>query len=376
MPGVSFVAMKSWTFYEDLAQKSLSGEALSVQESKEILTSSDIELLPLLHSVFQVRQKHWGKDVTIHIINNAQNGNCPEDCAYCAQAKTSEADIEDYPVKEEEEIMAEAKRAYESGAYRYCMVFSGRGPRPKRVDTLSRIIKRIKETYPIQVCLSAGLIDDTAAKQLKHAGLDRLNHNLNTSEDHYKNICTTHTFKDRLDTLTAAQNNGLEICSGMIAGMGETPEDVIEVAMKLRQLGSKSIPLNFLLPIPGTTLKTFTPLTPDYCLRIITLFRYLNPEAEIRIAAGREFHLRNMQVLGLYPASSLFMDGYLNTTGTNTSETLQMIKDAGFTIRANFSLDEVLQKAKAEEEQQQASQASQLVMKQLQDLRPTLKSCS
>ncbi len=368
--------MKSWTFYEDLAQKSLSGEALSVQESKEILTSSDIELLPLLHSVFQVRQKHWGKDVTIHIINNAQNGNCPEDCAYCAQAKTSEADIEDYPVKEEEEIMAEAKRAYESGAYRYCMVFSGRGPRPKRVDTLSRIIKRIKETYPIQVCLSAGLIDDTAAKQLKHAGLDRLNHNLNTSEDHYKNICTTHTFKDRLDTLTAAQNNGLEICSGMIAGMGETPEDVIEVAMKLRQLGSKSIPLNFLLPIPGTTLKTFTPLTPDYCLRIITLFRYLNPEAEIRIAAGREFHLRNMQVLGLYPASSLFMDGYLNTTGTNTSETLQMIKDAGFTIRANFSLDEVLQKAKAEEEQQQASQASQLVMKQLQDLRPTLKSCS
>jgi biotin synthase len=365
--------MKTSSFYEQLSQKSLSGEALSLEESKEILTSQDIELLPLLHSVFQVRQKFWGRDVTIHIINNAQNGNCPEDCAYCAQAKTSEADIEDYPVKEEEEIMAEAKRAYEAGAYRYCMVFSGRGPRPKRVETLARIIEKIKATYPIQVCLSAGLVDHDMAKRLKHAGLDRLNHNLNTSEDHYKNICTTHTFQDRLNTLTAAQDNGLEICSGMIAGMGEAPDDVIEVAMKLRSLKSKSIPLNFLLPIPGTTLKTFTPLTPDYCLRIITLFRFLNPEAEIRIAAGREFHLRSMQVMGLYPASSMFMDGYLNTTGTNTAETLQMIKDAGFTIRANFDLDEILAKAKQEQEETHASAASKLVMKQVQDLRPTLQ---
>ncbi len=357
--------------YTQWTATSLSGKNLSDKEALEILVSKDIDLLKLLDAAYQVRKTHWGNDVTIHIINNAQNGSCPEDCAYCAQAKTSDTDIETYPVKEEEEIMAEAKRAYEAGAYRYCMVYAGRGPRAKRVDQLAHLVKKIKDTYPIQVCVSAGLMDDDGAKKLKVAGLDRLNHNLNTSESHYANICTTHTFQDRLNTLRAAQNNNLEICSGLIAGMGEAPEDIVEVAQRLRQLKSKSIPINFLIPIPGTTLKSFSTLTPNFCLRILCLFRFLNPEAEIRVAAGREIHLRTMQVMALYPASSLFMDGYLNTTGTNAAQTLQMIKDAGFRIRGSFELEEVLSNLTQPTDAGHNDTHGQVVLKQLKELRPT-----
>ena len=354
-------------------QKSLSRTPFTQEECLDILTS-DEGLLPLLDSAYQVRKTYWNNDVTIHIINNAQNGSCPEDCHYCAQAKTSQTDIETYPVKEEEEILAEAKRAYEAGAYRYCMVYAGRGPRPKRIEQLATLVKKIKSTYPIQVCVSAGLMGEEAVKTLKEAGLDRLNHNLNTSESHYPNICTTHTFEDRLNTLRAAQKHGLDICSGLIAGMGECPEDIIEVAQRLRDLGSKSIPINFLIPIPGTTLKSFSTLTPIYCLRILCLFRLLNPDAEIRIGAGREIHLRHLQAMALYPASSLFMDGYLNTTGTNTRQTLSLIKDAGFKIRGSFELEAILQKLDAQETSpdQSTTGIESVVLKQMKDLRPVI----
>ncbi|NBV42610.1 radical SAM protein, partial [bacterium] len=177
-------------FYADLADRSLAGDLPDAELCERLLTDPEIELLPLLNAAFEVRKAKWGNTVAIHIINNAQNGNCPEDCHYCAQAKTSDAGIEDYPIKSDDEILDEARRAYEAGAFRYCMVFSGRGPTKKRVERLSGIVKKIKDTYPIQVCVSAGVIDDDGAKALKEAGLDRLNHNLNTSEAHYPNICT------------------------------------------------------------------------------------------------------------------------------------------------------------------------------------------
>jgi biotin synthase len=224
------------------------------------------------------------------------------------------------------------------------------------------------------VCLSAGLVDDAGAKALKEAGLDRLNHNLNTSEKNYPNICTTHTYQDRKNTLQAAKNNNLEMCSGMIVGLGESPADVVEVAHTLNQLGSKSIPINFFIPIEGTALENPQTLTPEYALRVLALFRLVNPDAEIRMAAGRELHLRGLQSLGLYPASSLFMDGYLNTKGTNTLQTLQMIKDAGFTIRASFDLEDLIQKCEAEAPQSPQT-ADAIVMKQIADLRPAQPAC-
>ena len=181
-----------FAFYQSLAEQALADADFSDELCLRILTDESIELMPLLNAAYAVRLKHWGKDVQVHILNNAQNGKCPEDCSYCAQAKSSDADIEEYPIKSEEEVLAEAERAYEAGAHRYCMVFSGRGPNNKRTDTLAGLVRKIKTDYPgLEVCVSAGLLDDGKAEILKDAGLDRYNHNLNTSRSTYSKICTT-----------------------------------------------------------------------------------------------------------------------------------------------------------------------------------------
>jgi biotin synthase len=329
-------------WYQTLAQAGMDNRLLPRDVYTRLLTDSSVELLSLIDAAFKVRNHFHGKTVTVHIINNVSNGLCSEDCNYCPQSKSSKAEIAEYGEKSKEEILAEAKQAYEAGAYRYCMVYAGRRPNQQRTERIVDLVKTIKARYPIEVCVSAGIMDEKGTKQLKEAGLDRLNHNLNTSPAQYEKICSTHTFADRLKTLKAARSAGLEVCSGIIAGMGETPGELIDLALTLRELEAKSIPINFLLPIAGNKLVTAQDLTPEYCLKILCLFRFINPQAEIRTAAGREHHLRSLEVMSLYPANSLFMDGYLNTRGKSRKDTLQMIIDAGFTITSDISAEELL----------------------------------
>ncbi|MDE0041831.1 MAG: biotin synthase BioB, partial [Candidatus Poribacteria bacterium] len=240
-----------------------------------------------------------------------------------------------------------------------------------RIKRLAGLIKTIKSRFPIQVCLSAGLVNREGVGILKEAGLNRLNHNLNTSKEHYPNVCTTHTYTDRMDTLKAAREVGVELCSGLIVGMGEDSDDVIEVAKTLQDLHVSSIPVNFLLPFDGNIFSAAPDITPDYCLRVLCLFRLLNSDAEIRVAAGREVHLRSMEVMAFYPANSLFIDGYLNAKGASRSRTLKMIQDAGFTIKADQSLEHLL-----EIEKERGASLSILnqgkPMKNLDELRPSL----
>ena len=362
------------TFYHELTTTSLQDELLTDACCEKILTGSEVELLPLLDAAYQVRKIYFQNEVQLHILNNAQNGYCPEDCGYCAQASTATTDIDAYPLKPDAEILEEAKRAYESGAYRYCIVMSGRGPSPKRVAHLAELIHTVKTHYPIEVCLSTGLIDVESARTLKSAGLDRLNHNLNTSETHYPKICSTHTYQDRMETLQAAQTVGLACCSGVIVGMGESTHDIVKVAKALRRLEVASLPVNFFLPISGTQLSEFvptersvsTPLKPDYCLRVLCLFRFLNPRAEIRVAAGREHHLRSMEVMALYPANSMFVEGYLNAEGSAASRTMEMIRDAGFTIKT--SEDTTTQPTLKDAEKRD------VLLKDLKVLRPRMES--
>jgi biotin synthase len=343
-----------------------------MEHYRTLLADDDVRLLRLLDAAFQIRRQHFGREVTIHIINNAQNGLCSEDCSYCAQAKTSTAPIAKYTTKSDQEIITEAKRAYESGAHRYCMVYAGRGMNLERIGHLCELIQTIKKKYPLEVCVSAGILDEDAAKLLQEAGLDRLNHNLNTAPSRYHRICSTHTFADRLHTIQAARRAGLEICSGIIAGMGESYDELIDLALILRENRARSIPINFLLPIPGNTLIAPSTLSPQYCLRILCLFRFTNPDAEIRIAAGREMHLRSMEVLSLYPANSLFMNGYLNTKGDGRKKTLTMIRDAGFTIRSDKSIEEVLARME-EKEPSRHPDGQESLLKSAVDLRPGLK---
>ncbi len=336
-------------FYDNLSRQSLEGKILSDEICRKILKINPPGLLSLVSAAYKVREKTCGREVKIHVLNNVQNGSCSQDCQYCAQSRSSSAPIEVYPFKSDEEILAEAEDAYNSGAFRYCMVFSGQGPSAQRIRHLCGLVREIKRRFPLEVCVSPGVLDEEKVTLLKAAGLDRLNHNLNTSENFYPKICSSHNFADRLNTVTLAKKHGLQVCSGVIIGMGEGADDVISVARTLGELKAESIPVNFLIPIDGIKLSKTPVLTPEYCLRVLCLFRLLNPGSEIRVAAGREIHLRGMEVLALYPANSLFLNGYLNARGESRLKTLQMIRDAGFTIVSDHRLDDLIAREEASE---------------------------
>ncbi len=321
---------------EQLVARGIAGDAAPREFAAQALSDSSIPLTALVHAAGLIRRHHFGNRVQVHMLHNVQCGACPEDCGYCGQAKTSDAPIQAYKLKSRDEIISEAAKAKANGAFRYCMVLSGRGPDDRDIDHMVECIREVKDRFGLQTCLSSGLMDEAKAKRLKAAGLDRLNHNLNTSEDHYPSICSTHTYDDRVQTLRAARTAGLSICSGLIVGMGESHEDLLDVAYELRELGSESIPVNFLVPIPGNDVINPVcngePLTPTFCVRLLCVMRLINPTAEIRMAAGREIHLRSLQSMALEPANSLFIEGYLLTRGTDAIDTVRMVQDAGFEL--------------------------------------------
>jgi biotin synthase len=312
----------------------IADEAISRDEARSLLTGDPREdLWPLVHAAGLVRRHYFGELVRVHRLNNVKSGACPEDCGYCGQSKDSEAPIRAYKLQSKESILAEAAQAKASGAFRYCMALAGTGPTEAEIDHMADCIAEVKSRFGLETCLSAGLMDESKARRLKAAGLDRLNHNLNTSESMYPEICTTHTYAQRVETLHAAKAAGLGVCSGIIVGMRETGEDALETAFALRQLRAESIPVNFLLPIEGNRLRRDlhdgAPLTPAVCLRILCVFRLVNPSAELRMAAGREQHLRSLQAAALEPANSLFVDGYLLTKGSGVESAMRLILDAG-----------------------------------------------
>jgi biotin synthase len=321
--------------YTRLAEAALRDEPPSQGDCLWILDGEDVALLPLLQAAFAPRERHFGRRVMVHVLNNVQNGLCPEDCGYCSQSRDSRAAIRKYAMKPDEAIYAEAEAAVRAGASRYCMVLSGRGPSLAATRRLAEVIRGVKQRFPIEVCLSVGLLGEEHARILADAGLDRLNHNLNTSASHYPEICSTHDYEDRVRTLTAARKCGIGTCSGLILGMGEQSRDIVEVGFHLRELEVPSIPVNFLIPIEGNPVTDDGSLRPERCLRALCLMRLVNPRAEIRVAGGREGHLRHLGALALWPANSLFVEGYLTTRGDDADETYRMIRDAGFEVEGN-----------------------------------------
>jgi biotin synthase len=321
-----------------LAQRSLQGPPLEAPELERLL-GDELPLLPLLHEAHLVRREHFGNRVQVHVLSNAQNARCPEDCGYCSQSIASSAPLKPYALKSRDVLLSEARAAYEAGAYRYCIVASGRGPSARHVAEIAEAVRGIKAEIPVQICVSVGLLDEAKARTLKQAGVDRLNHNLNTSASHYGEICSTHDYADRMSTLQAGRQAGLQLCSGLIVGLGERDADIVEVALELRRLEVPSIPVNFLIPIEGNRLQSDGTLSPERALRVLALCRLANPRAEIRIAGGREGHLGALQALALYPANSLFVEGYLTTRGSDALATYRMIRDAGFVVeRADGSV--------------------------------------
>ncbi|MDP2719835.1 MAG: biotin synthase BioB [Dehalococcoidia bacterium] len=318
--------------YKTLAEKALRGEIPSREECRKVLAVPREQLLDLLAAAYMVRKAHFDNRVLLHMILNAKSGLCTEDCSYCSQSAVSSAAIDSYPVLDEESMVEGAVKAKEARAIRYCIVASGQAPGSKELDRFCRAVTRIKSAVDISICTSLGFLDASAARALKEAGVDRYNHNLNTSRRYYGDICTTHSYQERLETLRNARDAGLELCCGALFGMGETEDDITDLCFSLRELNPASIPVNFFHPVPGTPLEEVRYLTPLKCLAILCLVRFINPATEIRVAGGREHHLRMLQPLSLYPANSLFVSGYLTTPGQSPQEAWQMVSDMGFEV--------------------------------------------
>ncbi|WP_408893989.1 biotin synthase BioB [Paenibacillus taichungensis] len=321
--------------WSSLANRSLNGECLSIEEGLAVLEASDDEVLPLMQAAFQVRKYFYGKKVKLNMIINAKSGFCPEDCGYCSQSIVSTAPIQKYSLLDKETLLAGAHEAMARKAGTYCIVASGKGPTNKELDQVVEAVKEIRETMPLKICACLGILKDGQAERLAEAGVHRYNHNLNTSKANYPSITTTHTYDQRIETVEKVKAYGMSPCSGVIIGMGESNQEIVEMALALRKLDADSIPINFLNAIPGTPLEGAGRTPAMKALKVLALFRLICPSKEIRVAGGREINLRTLQPLSLYAANSLFVGDYLTTAGQEISNDHQMIEDLGFEIELN-----------------------------------------
>lgn len=302
-------------------------------EALAVLATGDDDLLDVVAAAGQVRRRWFGRRVKLNYLVNLKSGLCPEDCFYCSQRLGSDADVLKYTWLSPGDAADAAAAGVAGGAKRVCLVASGRGPADRDVDRVSRVVEAVRERNPeVEVCACLGLLRDGQAARLREAGVDAYNHNLNTSEATYQDICTTHEFSDRVATVEQAKGAGLSACSGLIAGMGESPEDLVDVALELRSLDPDSVPVNFLMPFEGTPLAGTWELTPAKALRILAMVRFVHPDVEVRLAGGREMHLRTMQPLALHCANSVFLGDYLTSEGQAGKADLEMIADAGFVV--------------------------------------------
>jgi biotin synthase len=321
------------TWLDSLADKALARELPTRDEALKVLTSSDDELMDVVAAAFRVRLRYFGRRVKLNYLVNIKSGLCPEDCFYCSQRLGSAADVLKYTWLKPGEVLQSAAAGVKAGAKRVCLVASGRGPSDKDVARVSGMIAAFKTENPdVEVCACLGLLSDGQAERLQQAGTTAYNHNLNTAESNYGDICSTHSFQDRADTVSKAKQGGLSPCSGLIAGMGETDEQLADVAFALRELDPDSVPVNFLIPFEGTPLGGQWTLTPQRCLRILAMVRFVCPDAEVRLAGGREIHLRSLQPLALHIVNSIFLGDYLTSEGQPGGRDLEMIADAGFAV--------------------------------------------
>ncbi|WHY00157.1 biotin synthase BioB [Neobacillus sp. DY30] len=323
--------MNQWM---ELAGQVLGGIEVSNEEALSILECPDDDVLLLMHAAFQIRKRVYGKKVKLNMIMNAKSGLCPENCGYCSQSSISTAPINSYRMVNKDTILEGAKRAHDLNIGTYCIVASGRGPSNREVDQVVEAVKEIKDSYGLKVCACLGLLKPEQAQRLKEAGVDRYNHNINTSSGNHANITTSHTYDDRVNTVEMVKESGMSPCSGVIIGMKETKQDVVDMANSLKALDADSIPINFLHAIDGTPLEGVKELNPIYCLKVLALFRFINPTKEIRISGGREVNLRSLQPLGLYAANSIFVGDYLTTAGQAESEDHKMLVDLGFEVES------------------------------------------
>lgn len=316
-----------------LAERVLAGGELTVEDCLAVLKTPESSRMDLVAAASRVRRHYFGNTVKANYLVNLKSGLCPEDGSYCSQRLGSQAEILKYSWLSAEETARQAQAGLRGGASRVCLVASGRGPSNRDVERVADMVGAIRQESPsAEVCACLGILKEGQAERLAEAGVNAYNHNLNTAESHHENIVTTHSYADRVTTVQKAKSAGLSPCSGLIVGMKETDEQIVEALLALRELQADSIPINFLMPFEGTPLAGTWELTPHRALAIVCLARLLCPDREVRIAGGRELHLRSLQALALEAANSLFLGDYLTSQGQAAVEDLRMLADHGFVI--------------------------------------------
>lgn len=318
---------------ERCKNKIFNGQEITKEDALSLI---DEPLEELQKAALEIRKKYAGDNFDICTIINGKCGKCSEDCKYCAQsAFYNTACQTNYPLLPTKELLRQAKYNDDRGVLRYSIVTSGKRLSDKEVDEVCKSIRAIKENTGIEVCVSFGLLNEEQFKKIKEAGAGRVHCNLETSRRYFPNVCTTHTYDEKIETLKAAKRAGLEICSGGIMGLGETMEDRIDMVIEARKLGVKSIPVNMLNPIKGTPYENNEILSNDELSRIVAIFRFLIPQAAIRLAGGRGLLDDKGEKCFTSGANAAISGDMLTTAGISIETDMKLIEKLGFKVGLN-----------------------------------------
>lgn len=313
----------------ELKNKILNGEQITKEEA---LTLIDAPLAELTAAADEIRRKMCGNTFDMCTIINGKSGRCSENCKYCAQSAFYKTCVEEYPLLSTEKIVEQAVYNYKQGVLRYSIVCSGKRLSDSEVDRLCESIIAIKKACPISVCVSLGLLDEENFRKLKKAGVDRVHNNLETSRRFFPQVCTTHTYDDKINAINAAKSAGLEVCSGGIMGLGETMEDRIDMVLQQRELGVKSVPVNMLNPIANTPFEHNRILTQEEMQRIVAIFRFIIPDGFIRLAGGRGIMQDKGKSLFTSGANAAISGDMLTTQGITTEKDMQTLRELGYKV--------------------------------------------
>jgi biotin synthase len=319
---------------KQVAQRVLEGGKIAFPEALAFIEYEMWpEVLELAAQATRIRERFTGNDVDLCALVNAKAGQCPEDCKFCSQSSSWNTGISTYPLMQPDQIVERARQAKRFGAKRFCIVTATRGLADRDLPILCEAVRRVKEEVGIVPECSLGFLTEAQLKELKASGMSRYNHNLETAESHFPNICSAHTYQDRLKTIRMLKENGVEACCGGILGLGESRRQRLELAFALSELDVECAPINVLNPRPGTPLSQATPPSPLEVIKTIAIFRFILPRARLELGGGREVNLRDFQVMAfLAGANSLIIGGYLTTHGRQTAHDLTMLQDLGFTV--------------------------------------------
>lgn len=320
---------------QKIGDKVLEGGSVNTKEIYPLLETKGPDIIELAAVANRVREEFNGNEIDLCSLLNAKSGRCPEDCGFCAQSAHYKTEALVYPMMDTNRIVEEAKKAQRKGTGRFCLITSGRELNDEEFETILRALDRIRRETTLDLDCSLGTLSKERAESLKKVGVTRYNHNVETAETHFPKIRSTHSFRDRIKTIEVLKDQGFSICCGGIIGLGESPQQRLELAFSLRQLGIDCIPFNILNPRPGTPLEHSESIPPMEIIKTISLFRLVLPKGTIKIAGGREANLRDLQSLALLAgANGLIVGNYLTTPGRNAEDDLTMIRDVGFQIKA------------------------------------------